>query len=334
MSPSSPEYQQIPLVIDENGRTLRTVKGVVDLQMPDAPAELAPVAETKAVVEDLPLDSVKSARKNHKGKEKALPTEATPEPLAKESKALRKNQKAMARRKASKKTPKVLADDVDVTESDEEGELINLPSPTPSDDDDNADNGDLNLPSNTQQLAQSSRSHGTKKTLSSSQYGGGPRGNGNHVATDPFGNAPRTVQQNQFEVITQAQSHQPPALISAKERGRTPAAQTGYPPRNTHTFGSSQPASRPLIDPYRYNLSQSSIWSDNHSNPPRPSGTDPAAFGTPYMSTLAAGLESSTASLQGTLSPPSVRPQSALGDYWESKLRWDALEILAPKCAS
>ncbi|KDQ18636.1 hypothetical protein BOTBODRAFT_517298 [Botryobasidium botryosum FD-172 SS1] len=302
MSPSNPEYQQIPLVIDDYGRTLRTVRGVVDLQMPDAPAEPepAPAAETKGVAEDS-SDGVKS-KKSRKGKGRAPPAEATTEPPAKGSKASKNKQKVTTRSKTSKKTPEVLPDDIDETES--EHESIRFPSPTPSDGDGNGNDGnsDGDNDSNTRQpahSAQPSRAHHKKEPLGSSQYGGGLRGSDsiNIVAADRdlFGDASRAVQLNQSAITTRAQSYQPPSMISAKERGITPASHTtwhppGQPPRNTHTFSSSQPASRPIIDPHRYNLNQSSIWSDNHGNPTRPSGTDmPAIFNTPFMSTHTSG---------------------------------------------
>ncbi|KDQ05699.1 hypothetical protein BOTBODRAFT_182304 [Botryobasidium botryosum FD-172 SS1] len=223
ISPSSPEYLQIPLVVDAYGRTLRTVKGVVDLQMPNAPAEPTPAAETKAVEEDSP-DGANSKKKSLKGKEKALPVEETPKPSAKESKTLKNKQKATTRSKMSKKTPEVLPDDVDETESEHDDELIRLPSSTPSDDNDG--NSDDDDDSNTRQSAhgaQSSRDHRKKKTLGSSQYGGGPRGGDNSVAPDRnlFGDASRAVQQNQSEIVTRAQPYQPPLMITGETRNNT-----------------------------------------------------------------------------------------------------------------
>ncbi|KDQ10627.1 hypothetical protein BOTBODRAFT_177909 [Botryobasidium botryosum FD-172 SS1] len=118
--------------------------------------------------------------------------------------------------------------------------------------------------------------------------GGGPRGgdgiDGVMADRDLFGDASRAVQR--------AQSYQPPSMIS--ERGITPTSHARYPPgpqlpRNTHTFSSSQSVSRPIIDPYRYNLNKSSIWSDNHGNPPRLGADMPAIFNTSFMSTHASG---------------------------------------------
>ncbi|KDQ06146.1 hypothetical protein BOTBODRAFT_149784 [Botryobasidium botryosum FD-172 SS1] len=271
MSPSSPMYKKIPLVIDQNGRVLRTVDGPVDLQQPEA-SEVS--LDTKAAEpEDVP--------KSRKGKERE--TAPVSEPPTKGPKVSKSNKKVSARQ-TTKKAPVRMPDTLSDTDTESEGdERISLPSsasdvsgtnPANTLDRDHkpSDPPPSSRPRPRPRRAATSTIN-PEDARSSFQYGGGSYG-GDYDFKEDFDGTPysHSLHGGRPEVVARAQSQQPtdsaPSTGGRAIQAGRAAQPAGQFPYSAHPFGAAQPVPRaPLIDPYRHQLEHPSIWPQPSPNP-------------------------------------------------------------------